>query len=99
MKSVYSTMVILMLAFLSACTHMDPVIQDPNYVECTEPRPQVCTREYRPVCARRDTGVRCFTTPCPATELKTYGNACSACGDPKVYGYVPGACEKEETLK
>jgi len=63
------------------------------YNDCKEPRSEICTREYRPVCATRDTGVRCVTTPCPATEIKTYSNACTACSDPKVLGYRVGSCE------
>lgn len=59
---------------------------------CTEPRPEMCTRDYRPVCATVDTGIRCITTPCPSTEQRTYGNACSACGDKKVISHVPGEC-------
>lgn len=63
---------------------------------CTEPRPQVCTREYRPVCASRDTGKRCVTTPCDGTtEWITRPNACDACTDPAVTGLRPGACEQE----
>lgn len=59
---------------------------------CTNPRPQACTMDYRPVCATRDTGIRCVTTPCPSTEKRTYSNGCGACSDPKVSGYVPEAC-------
>jgi hypothetical protein len=61
-------------------------------VMCAEPRPEACTAQYDPVCATRDTGVRCITAPCPSTELKTMGNACSACSDPKVISYVKGEC-------
>lgn len=72
-----------------------PVLEKPVVLkECTEPRPEICTTEYFPVCASRDTGVRCVTTPCPSTENKTYSTACTACVDPKVHGYVMGACEK-----
>jgi len=49
---------------------------------CPEPRPQVCTREYRPVCAKLSDG--CF---------KTYVNGCTACTDPAVTGYREGGCE------
>ncbi len=59
---------------------------------CTEPRPEMCTKDYRPVCATVDTGIRCITAPCPSTEQRTYGNACSACGDEKVISHVPGEC-------
>jgi len=48
---------------------------------CTEPRPEVCTREYRPVCGTKRDGAR-----------QTYGNGCSACGDRNVVGHVPGPC-------
>jgi len=60
--------------------------------ECQNPRPEVCTEEYRPVCALHDTGVRCITTPCASTEWKTYGNACTACSDTDVIGYKQGEC-------
>lgn len=60
---------------------------------CEDPRPEACTRDYRPVCALRDTGIRCVTIPCPSTEWKTYGNACDACSDADVIGHLPGACD------
>ena len=53
-----------------------------GYVECSEPRRQACTREYRPVCAQRDTGIRCVTTPCDSSEWVTAPNPCVACSDP-----------------
>lgn len=61
----------------------------PEFALCPEQRPQVCTMEYRPVCATRDTGIRCVTAPCPSTEQKTYSNACTACANVKVIGYIP----------
>jgi len=64
----------------------------PTLTTCPETRPEVCTFDYTPVCATRDTGIRCVTTPCPSTELKTYSNACSACADKKVIGYTPNEC-------
>lgn len=64
----------------------------PELTLCPEQRPQMCTMDYRPVCASRDTGVRCVTAPCPSTEQKTYSNACSACTDVKVIGYIPDEC-------
>ena len=48
---------------------------------CADPRPQVCTRDYRPACGLRRDGGR-----------KTYGNACSACSDPAVVTQAAGAC-------
>ena len=53
-----------------------------NITACTEPRPQICTREYRPVCATLADG-----------STKTYATGCTACSDPKVSGYRNLACE------
>jgi len=50
---------------------------------CTEPRPQMCTRDYRPVCAQLSDGT-----------FKTYSNGCTACSDISVTGYRKGACEE-----
>jgi hypothetical protein len=66
--------------------------ETPRPITCTEPRSQVCTRDYRPVCATRDTGIRCITAPCPSSEQRTYSNGCEACSDPKVLQHVEGAC-------
>jgi tetratricopeptide (TPR) repeat protein len=48
---------------------------------CADPRPKVCTRDYRPACGQRRDGGR-----------KTYGNACTACSDPEVVTQSAGAC-------
>jgi hypothetical protein len=50
-------------------------------ITCTMPRPQVCTKQYRPVCGARRDGTR-----------QTYGNACEACADPNVASHVSGPC-------
>jgi hypothetical protein len=63
-----------------------------KYTQCTEPRPQICTKEFRPVCATKDTSIRCVTTPCPSTKKSTYATGCVACSDPKVHGYEIGSC-------
>ena len=68
-------------------------IQQTEITECTLPRPEVCAEIYQPVCAIRDTGIRCVTTPCDSTEQVEYANACSACSDPEVIGYIDGRCE------
>jgi len=51
-------------------------------VACPEPRPQICTQDYRPVCAKLRDG-----------SFKTYSNGCTACTDPGVLGHREGACE------
>lgn len=87
---------LLVASVLAACAQTSAPVAakpPPAMSVCTEPRPEMCTRQYQPVCAQKDTGVRCVTTPCPSTEWKTYGNGCDACSDAKVIGHVPGACE------
>jgi hypothetical protein len=85
-------------AYINSCatsSGSEPTVVETNaeqVIECTEPRPHVCTREYMPVCATKDTGIRCVTTPCPATENVTYANGCSACADPKVLDYIAWKC-------
>jgi len=48
---------------------------------CEDPRPQVCTMDYRPVCGSLDDG-----------STKTYSNGCGACADAAVTSWVDGAC-------
>lgn len=89
------TLIAMACSMLCGCA---PAAESPEYrvdidTRCEDPRPEMCTREYLPVCALRDTGVRCVTTPCPSIEWKTYGNACDACADADVIGHVRGACE------
>jgi len=67
-------------------------IDSNDFIMCKEPRPNICTREYNPVCATKNTGVVCVTTPCPSTEEKTYSTGCTACADPKVIKYKQGQC-------
>ena len=87
--------ILAVTALVSACAEKIPLATSglpDNLIQCTNPRPEMCTMDYRPVCGIRDTGVRCVTTPCDSTELMTYGNGCQACGDAAVIGYSEGAC-------
>jgi hypothetical protein len=69
--------------------------QEIGEIACVEPRPEMCAQIYQPVCGVVDTGVRCVTTPCPSSTLKTFGNACTACGNSKVSSYTKGECPIE----
>ncbi|MCW5772119.1 MAG: hypothetical protein KIT16_10825 [Rhodospirillaceae bacterium] len=53
----------------------------PGIATCTEPRPQMCTQDYKPVCATKADGTR-----------RTYSNGCMACADKSVVSHVPGPC-------
>ena len=72
------------LIALPACAEQPPPPRPappPGQVTCTDPRPQMCTRDYRPVCGTKRDGSR-----------QTYGNGCGACGDAAVVSHVPGPC-------
>lgn len=72
-------------ALVAACaaqTDDGATVAEPALTACEDPRPQVCTAHYDPVCGRRDDG-----------SDKTYANACAACADSAVTGHRPGACE------
>lgn len=86
----------LLFALLQACStavEEESVKTQQGFTGCDTQRPEMCTREYQPVCGHVDTGIRCVTTPCPSERHKTYGNACSACADDKVIGFEQGTCE------
>lgn len=98
MKTILAVSILFTLV---ACSNTPaPVAESPSsenteLESCPEQRPQMCTKIYKPVCATKDTGVRCVTTPCPSTEKQTYGNECTACADDKVLGYQHGACPED----
>ena len=80
---------ILATAGLTACTAAPQSTGDgePRAAEgfCADPRPEICTMDYTPVCGQLRDG----------TE-KTYSNGCSACSDIAVESYRPGACEEQQ---
>lgn len=89
----YIALLVLIGTFFGCSSQSSLTPESQNtLINCPEQRPQVCTMGYSPVCATRDTGVRCITTPCPSTEQKTYSNGCSACADIAVIGYVVDEC-------
>lgn len=53
-----------------------------DLILCQEPRPQICTREYDPVCATLKDG-----------STSTGATGCTSCSDTEVVGYKMGACE------
>jgi hypothetical protein len=81
-------LVVLLISIgATACASIEdaqPSIKPIGGIACTEPRPQMCTRDYRPVCGMS------------GTEQKTYGNACSACADKAVISYREGSCEQKK---
>jgi hypothetical protein len=53
---------------------------------CADPRPQVCTMIYAPVCAAHSDG-----------RIETHASACNACADDTVLTYEDGPCEEGNT--
>ena len=82
MNTVKVFVVVLVLA-LSACKKQDiqPVESTEAVNLCKDPRPEMCTRDYRPVCAYLSDGSR-----------KEYSNGCTACSDGNVRSWVDGRC-------
>jgi hypothetical protein len=76
---------LFVLLIISGCaSNTEKADRSPDtqaFTACTDPRPQICTMQYDPVCAKLETG------------SKTYATDCTACSDPAVSGYYPGACE------
>ncbi|MDX2494977.1 MAG: hypothetical protein QNK27_08465 [Desulfuromusa sp.] len=68
----------LLLLAGCAASKLQPVA---NLTTCSEPRPEICTMDYRPVCGQLD------------GSSKTYSNGCVACSDLQVTGYVEGECQ------
>lgn len=50
-------------------------------IQCPAERPQLCTMDYRPVCAVLANGDR-----------EEFSNGCGACSVPQVVSYVENAC-------
>jgi len=86
-----SLLTMVMAACVAAPSSEGREVQ-PAQSQCQDPRPQLCTMDYQPVCGSRDKGRRCITTPCNSTELHNYANACAACADAAVYSHYPGVC-------
>lgn len=76
--------VAIVLALLLGCTSPSQDPQDSSWSRCTDPRPQICTREYDPVCARRSDG-----------SWHTLSTGCTACSDEEVEGFRREACESD----
>jgi hypothetical protein len=71
--------VLIAAGILAGCSRESAMT---GLTQCTDPRPQACTRDYVPVCGALKAG-----------GVKTYSNACDACADAAVLGHRPGACE------
>ncbi len=80
-------MIVLLTGYTAVACAQSSALEEsvssrPVLATCEEPRPQLCTMQFDPVCG--------LTAD---NQYKTYSNACSACSDASVSGHNPGACE------
>ena len=80
------TLMLPVLSFSGGMSEEEEIkIEADGLIVCPEPRPQICTMDYVPVCAQLQDG-----------SFKVYSNGCSSCSDPAVVGYREGECTKEK---
>lgn len=51
-------------------------------------KPQICTKEYSPVCGWFNESIKCIKYPCAST----FGNKCEACVSENVAYWTDGEC-------
>ena len=73
-------MIAIAAMFMLVACSASPPAPDP-VTQCSEPRPQVCTMEYNPVCATLFVG-----------GTKQYASSCNACADDAVSSYLADVC-------
>jgi hypothetical protein len=54
-----------------------------NATLCEDPRPEMCTMDFQPVCGIDQNGAK-----------STFSNGCGACSNADVVQYLPGDCER-----
>ena len=83
MKNTHKYILIIYLGLVTACatSHPDTATAPTTVNQCKDPRPEVCTQDYRPVCATLQDG-----------SHKLYSNGCMACSDANVDSWVEGEC-------
>lgn len=79
----YRYCLVALLASLGACSSnpSESTMLPAAANLCEQPRPQVCTMQYLPVCGTLNDG-----------GVKTFASGCSACSDARVVSWVEGEC-------
>ena len=80
LKQICLALTLVMALQVSGCSTSKETLPE-NLVHCEDPRPEMCTLEYLPVCGFLTDG-----------QSKTYGNGCGACAVKEVVGFLPQAC-------
>lgn len=84
MQQILFGMLLVSLAFIVGCSSGPEARKAERYADhqlCPRERPQVCTMEYKPVCALMENGQR-----------KEFSSACSACSQSDVVAHQADAC-------
>ena len=79
--SQHMALVSILALSLAACDENPSSSGGNKQVPCQEPRPEICTSIYDPVCATMSDGTQ-----------KTYASDCTACSVDEVVSYIKGAC-------
>jgi hypothetical protein len=87
-RHVAVSLLLAILALVSGCqsyvkddqsgADSEPVVE---MEMCVDPRSEICTMEFAPVCGVRDGG-----------EKESFPNGCGACSNQEIVGYLPGEC-------
>jgi len=80
-----TTLTILFISFYTSSTQLK---HEGKVIKCQEPRPEMCTMQYAPVLGIDDKGLQ-----------REFSNACSACSDIKMIGYIKKSLEQSEKTK
>lgn len=78
-------------SLLAACASVDQSDQTQlpaDLIACKDPRPQICTMIYDPVCAYDQQG-----------QSTTASSDCQACSNDMHVGFIKGACADEQVDK
>jgi hypothetical protein len=79
----YKTLLVLLTAlFVVACHDDSSSTGGSSLIKCEEPRPEMCTTIYAPVCGALIDGTQ-----------QTFASDCSACAVEEVVSFMPGACK------
>lgn len=79
----YKTLLAFVFSFFVVACHDDSSSTGgSNLIQCEEPRPEICTAIYEPVCG----------TLIDDTQ-QTFASNCTACAVKEVVSFMPGACK------
>ena len=81
MKALQKSIIWFSLVLLAGCMSSDTPEMKLE-TTCEDPRSQICTMIYDPVCGHSAAGTQ-----------ETYSSGCTACSKNEVVGYNKGACE------